>query len=273
VLGLAEARQVGVEGGDDGTLVTEVDLDLAEVLALLQEVGCIRVPKRMDMRGLADAAGFEREAKGALEGGAAEGFGGGLGALATLALGGKEQRRMFMAFPLFAQEQERAHRQGHVAVLVAFAGADVQEHPSGVNVGDFQAQTFAQAQATGVDGGEANAMIQGGHRGEHPAHFGGGEDHGQLELGIGANQFQFVRPLALEGFLPEDLDGADGLRAGLAGDLLVDLEMDAILTNLLGRNQIGGFAHELGELSDTGVVGLLGALTHRQKLEVIGEGI
>jgi hypothetical protein len=51
-----------------------------------------------------------------------------------------------------AQEQERAHRQGHVAILVvALAGADVQEHPSGVNVGDFQAQTFAQAQATGVD--------------------------------------------------------------------------------------------------------------------------
>jgi hypothetical protein len=157
--------------------------------------------------------------------------------------------------------------------MVAFAGADVQEHPSGVNVADFQAQAFAEAQAAGVDGGEANAMIQGVHRREHPAHFGGGEDDGQLELGIGANQFQFVRPLAFEGFLPEDLDGADGLRAGLAGDLLVDFEMDAILTNLFGGDQVGGFAHELAELSDTGVVGLFGALTHRQELEVIGEGI
>ena len=49
--------------------------------------------------------------------------------------------------------------------------------------------------------------------------------------------------------------------------------MDAILTNLLGRDQIGGLADKLAELSDTGVVGLFGALTHGQELEVISEGI
>jgi hypothetical protein len=131
----------------------------------------------------------------------------------------------------------------------------------------------SQTQAAGVDGGEASAMIQGAHRGEHPAHFGGGEDYGEFELRVGPNQFQFVRPLAFEGFLPEDLDGADGLRAGLAGDLLVDFEMDAILTNLLGRDQVRGFANKLAELSDTGVVGLFGTGTNRQQFEVIGEGI
>ena len=273
MLGLAEARQVGIDGSDDGTLVAKVDLDLAEVLALLQEVSGVRVPQRMDVRGLADAAGFEPKAEGALERGAAKGFGGGRCALATLAIGGKEQRGMPMGFPLFTQEQERAHRQGDVAILVAFARADVQEHPLRVDVADLQAQAFAQAQPTGVNGRETRAMILGGHRGEYPAHLGGGEDHGQLELGIGANQFQLVGPLAFEGFLPEDLDGADGLRAGLAGDLLVDLEMDAILTNLLGGDQVGGFAQELAELSDTGVVSLFGALTDGQELEVVGEGI
>jgi hypothetical protein len=273
VLGLAKARQVSVEGGNDGALVTEVDLDLTEVLALLQEMGGVGVTKRMDVRVLADAAGFEAETERALEGGAAQGLGGGGCAMAALAFGGKEQGRMPMTFPLFAQEQERAPRQGHVAVLVAFAGPDVQEHPSGVNVADFQAQAFAQTQAAGVDGGEASAMIQGAHRGEHPAHFGGGEDYGEFELRVGPNQFQFVRPLAFEGFLPEDLDGADGLRAGLAGDLLVDFEMDAILTNLLGRDQVRGFANKLAELSDTGVVGLFGTGTNRQQFEVIGEGI
>jgi hypothetical protein len=88
-----------------------------------------------------------------------------------------------------------------------------------------------------------------------------------------AETIPVIRSQLFEGFLPEDLDGADGLRAGLAGDLLVDFEMDAILTNLLGRDQIGGLADKLAELSDTGVVGLFGALTHGQELEVIGEGI
>ena len=38
VLGFAEAGQVGVEGGDDRTFVPEIDLNLAEVLPLLQQM-------------------------------------------------------------------------------------------------------------------------------------------------------------------------------------------------------------------------------------------
>ena len=37
MLGLAETGQVGVEGGDGRALVAEVDLDLAEVLALFEQ--------------------------------------------------------------------------------------------------------------------------------------------------------------------------------------------------------------------------------------------
>ena len=67
-------------------------------------------------------------------------------------------------------------------------------------------------------------------------------------------------------------EGADGLGAGLTGDLLVGFEMDAILAELFGGDQIGGFAVELTELADTGVVGFLGAGTDGQELEIIGEG-
>ena len=41
MLRLAEAGQVGVEGGDNRTFVSQVNLDLAEVLALFQEMGCV----------------------------------------------------------------------------------------------------------------------------------------------------------------------------------------------------------------------------------------
>ena len=163
-------------------------------------------------------------------------------------------------------EQEVGHGQEQARLLTLQPGG-------GIGLADFQAQALAQTQAAGVDGGEASAMIQGAHRREHAAHFGGGEDDGQFELGIGPNQFQFVGPLAFEGFFPEELDGADGLRAGLAGDLLVSFKMDAILADLLGRDQIRRFACELAELADTSVAGLFGALTHRQELEVVGEGI
>ena len=67
------------------------------------------------------------------------------------------------------------------------------------------------------------------------------------------------------------VDGADGLGAGLAGDLLVGFEMDAILADVLGREQVGGFAVELAQLADAGEIGLLGAGADGQELEVIGE--
>jgi hypothetical protein len=82
----------------------------------------------------------------------------------------------------------------------------------------------------------------------------------------------FHGPGAAERFFPEDLEGADGLGAGLAGDLFVLLEVDAVLAELLGRDQVGGFVVVLAELAEAGVVGLFGAGTDGQELQVIGEG-
>jgi hypothetical protein len=39
MLGLGQAGQMGVEGGDGGALVSHVDLDLAQVFTLLQQMG------------------------------------------------------------------------------------------------------------------------------------------------------------------------------------------------------------------------------------------
>lgn len=43
MLGFAETGQVGVEGGDVGVFVAEVDLDLAEVFALFEQVCGVRM--------------------------------------------------------------------------------------------------------------------------------------------------------------------------------------------------------------------------------------
>ena len=53
--GLAQARQVRVNGGDGRALVAEVDLDLAEVLALLQQMRRVGVAQRVDVGRLFDA--------------------------------------------------------------------------------------------------------------------------------------------------------------------------------------------------------------------------
>jgi hypothetical protein len=115
-------------------------------------------------------------------------------------------------------------------------------------------------------------MIQRGHQGQNPADLVGRENDRQLELWIGAGQFHFGRPRAAQGFFPEDFDGADGLGAGLAGYFFVLLEVDAVLAEVFGREQVRGLVVMLAELADTGVVSLFGARADGQQLQVIGEG-
>jgi hypothetical protein len=272
MLRFAEAGQVRVNGGDDRALVSEVDLDLTEVLPLLQQMGGIGMAQGMDVSLLFDAAGVEGDAKGPLQRGVGHRFGGRAGAQTTVTFGGKEQGWMAMSFPLLAQEQQRALGQRDVTVLIALAGTDVQEHALRINVADLQAQPFAQAQTAGIYGAQTDAVIQGRDAGENAAHFASREHDREFELGVGPSQFQFVGPEPFEGFLPEQFDGADGLSAGLAGDLFVGLQMNAILADLFSRDQLGGFSVELAELSDTGVVSLFSAGADGQQLEVIGEG-
>jgi hypothetical protein len=99
------------------------------------------------MRGLLDGAGLQREPEGPLQRGVTHRFGGRSGALTTVAFAGKEQRGMTMSFPELAQEQERAPGQRDIPIVVALAGADVQEHALGIDVADLQPKPLAQAQA------------------------------------------------------------------------------------------------------------------------------
>lgn len=103
MLGPAQARQVRIDGGDQRALVAEVDLDLAEVLALLEQVCGVGMAQGVNVRGLFDAAGLQREPEGALQRGAAHGFCGRGRALSAVPFGGKEERGMAVGFPLRAQ--------------------------------------------------------------------------------------------------------------------------------------------------------------------------
>jgi hypothetical protein len=148
----------------------------------------------------------------------------------------------------------------------------MQEHASGIDVADLKAQAFAQTQAAGVDSDEADTVVEQGNQGQDAADLGGGKDDGELELGIGASQFHFVGPGAAECLFPKELDGANGLGAGLAGDFLVGLEVNAVLADVLRGKEVRGLVVELADLAQASEIGLLGAGTNGQELEVVREG-
>jgi hypothetical protein len=114
-------------------------------------------------------------------------------------------------------------------------------------------------------------MIEGVHALEDLPHLLRGEDDRELVVRIDTDQLDLGGPAAAQGFFPEELDGADGLGGGLAGDLFLALEEDEVLAEFLGGDVFGGFDEMLGELAYAGPVGLLGAVADRQEPEIIGE--
>jgi hypothetical protein len=81
-----------------------------------------------------------------------------------------------------------------------------------------------------------------------------------------------VGPGAAECLFPKELDGANGLGAGLAGDFLVGLEVNAVLADVLRGKEVRGLVVELADLAQASEIGLLGAGTNGQELEVVREG-
>jgi hypothetical protein len=134
-------------------------------------------------------------------------------------------------------------------------------------------QSFAQAQPTRVDRAQANAVIQGFDLGQDLAHFLGGEDDRQLELRIGSDQLDFRGPGLAEGFFPEELDGANGLGGSLAGEFLLGFEIEEVLAEFFGRDQVRRFAVKLAEFAEASPVPQHGAFGQRQQAQVIEEAI
>ena len=264
---------MSVEGGDGRTFVAEVDLDLAEVLALFQQMSGVGVAQSVNVGLLFDATGLQGQTEGALESGAAHRFGGGGGALSAVAFGGKEEGGMLVGEPLPAQEQEGAFRQRDVAVVLAFAAAEVEQTALAIDVADFQAQAFAQAQAARVNERQTNPMIQRGDGGQHAANLGSGEDDREFETRIGAGELDLRGPGTAEGFFPKELDRAESLSGSLPGELLLGLEMEEVLAELFGRDQVGRFVEELAEFEDAGPVTEHGAFGQGEQAQIVEEAI
>jgi hypothetical protein len=273
MLGFTETGQMSVDGRHGGTLVAEVDLDLAKVLALLKEMSRITVAQTVNVGGLLDSAGLKGEAEGALQSGAIDRLGRGESALTAVTFGREKPLRVTMGLPLLAEPLQGALGQGNAAIRIALARANVQEPALGIHIRDLEVQTFAQAQAARVDGEQTNAVIQGGDLSKDLTDFLGGEDDRQLELRIGPDQLDFSGPGLTEGFFPEELDGADGLSGSLASEFLLCFQMEEVLPEFFRGDQVGRFAVKLAEFANASPVAQDGAFSQGQQAEVIEETI
>jgi hypothetical protein len=178
-----------------------------------------------------------------------------------------------MSLPLFAEQLQSALRQGDIAVAIAFARADVQEHALGIDVRNLEIQAFTQAQAAGVDGAQANAVIEGFDSLEDLAHFLGREHHRELEARISPDQLHFARPGLAESFFPEEFDRADALRGSLAGELFLRFEVEEVLAEFFRTDELRRLAEILAEFANAGPVAQDGAFGQWQQAQVLEEAV
>ena len=225
------------------------------------------------MGGLYDATGAQGQAESSLQSGTLDRFRGAPSALSSVAFSREKPARMPVSFPLFSEQLDRALGQGDITVGIAFARADVQQHALGIDVGDLEVQAFAQPQAAGVNGGQANPVIQSLDLSKDLARLLGGKDDRQFELWVGADQLDFRRPGLAEGFFPEEFDGADGLSGSLASEFLLAFQMEEVLAQFFGADQVGCFAVKLAEFADARPVAQDGALGQGQQAQVVKEAV
>ena len=155
-----------------------------------------------------------------------------IGSPGTIA--GEEPRLGPAHAPPVAQDLQQLGRQHHVAVLLAFALLDADDHPLAVDVGGLQMNRFRDAQAGGIAGGQDGAMLEVGDAAEELQDFLGTEDDGQLLRLLGSGMTSSSAQSLLERHLVEETQRRDGDVDRAGRQLLLVGQIDLIGPNLLG---------------------------------------
>ena len=143
-----------------------------------------------------------------------------------------------------------------VAILGALSAVDMDHHAGGIDIGDFEVETFVKSQAAGIDGGEIGVILEGIDLGKNASDFFTAENGRKASFGLGSEDSEDV-PVSLEDVFEEEADAAIADAHGIGGPVIDVLAVEEIVLEFLLGDQIGGFAVELGEHTDGAGVGLL----------------
>jgi hypothetical protein len=162
--------------------------------------------------------------------------------------------------PIRAPVVEQPLGERDVAVLGAFPLADVDSHAVGIEVGDLEGDGFADAETTGVGGGEQEAMARMWAGAQETPHLFATEDVGELlGLLVGGDLERGLLPP--EGHVVEKPERMGGLGAGAPRALALPEHQRDVRLHLVGGELIGrpvvlaGQAHALLDVTPRGFGG------------------
>ena len=171
-----------------------------------------------------------------------------------------------MGFPGEAQEFQGLMREGDIAVLSALAAVDVEHVARAIDIAHLKVKRFVQAQPTAGDGGEGDAMVQGGSGVEETVHLFQAEESREAVFGRCANEVESL-PAACKDVVGEEAEGAVADAHGTGREVVDMLAVEDVLLQLLCREKVRRCAGELSQQAYLTDRGLLGAFALATELE------
>src|SRR5438132_7427984 len=242
-------RYMEVEAGGAQTRVTEQQLDAAQVDPGFEQMGGECVTKEMGINSLRQLGGMPRFFAHEGDPVAGDGLGD--------AMARKEPGLELIELPVAAEEWQQVGRQHDHTIAFALALADVDHHPSGVDVGALEVTEFGDPYTGGIQGREDRAMLEVTWGEEQRLHFVATQDdrEGLRLLGV---RDRVDHPRAMQGGLVQKTEGTHGLDEDAFGDLPLE-EMELIGADVFRTEAIGCGAKVLGELGHIAQIPIDGA--------------
>src|SRR4030042_1504317 len=121
--------------------------------------------------------------------------------------GGEEEARMTVGDPIAAEQMEGGLRERHVAIFGALPTVDMDHHAGGIDIGDFEVETFMESQAAGIDGGKIGVIRECFDLGKNGSDFFNAKNGRESSLILGSEDSEDV-PVSLEDVFVEEADSA-----------------------------------------------------------------
>ena len=171
-----------------------------------------------------------------------------------------------------AEQMEGGLGERDVAILGALSSVGMDHHAAGIDIGDFEVETFMESQAAGIDGGKIGVILECFDQGKNASDFFNSENGWESSLILGSEDSEDV-PVSLEDVFIEEANAAIADAHGIGGPVINVFALEEIVLELLLGDEIGGFAIELGEHADGAGVGLLSPFPFAVELKSLDRSV
>jgi len=141
------------------------------------------------------------------------------GTITASAKSREEEAGVTVGGPIASEQLESGKGERDVAILGPLATVDMDHHAGGIDIGDFEMETFVESQAAGIDGGKIGVILEGFDLDKNTSDFFTAENGRKASFGLGTEDSEDV-PIALEDVFVEEANAAiaDAHRIGGPGD-------------------------------------------------------